>query len=153
VKAATRSAWLLLALSLTACTPMRSTVPPPYRYQHVDYDEQGMQTAAMDYCAARNPDDAQPEFPFTTDGCSMAPDGKWGECCLAHDVRYWCGGTRDDRLEADRALKACLMEHKGPVVAGFYYLGTRAGGWRRVPFGWRWGYGDPWPAAWSPTAE
>jgi hypothetical protein len=137
--------WLVFVLGVTACTPMRSTVPPPYRYEAVTYDEPGMQMAAADFCAAQ-PDGAQPEFTFTTDGCSMAPDGTWGECCLAHDVKYWCGGSRDQRLSADRELKACLQGHDKPALAQLYFFGTRAGGWRRVPFGWRWGYGDRWPA-------
>ncbi len=38
--------------------------------------------------------------PFTSDGCSLAPDGtlsdveKWRPCCVAHDKIYWLGGTR-----------------------------------------------------------
>ena len=36
---------------------------------------------------------------FTSDGCSLFPDGtigdriKWCQCCLLHDIAYWRGGT------------------------------------------------------------
>jgi len=49
--------------------------------------------------------------PFTTDGCSLFPDrsitgaSDWCDCCLAHDLAYWRGGTEEDRLKADRGLK------------------------------------------------
>jgi hypothetical protein len=35
---------------------------------------------------------------FTSDGCSLFPDGtiinraKWCECCLRHDIAYWRAG-------------------------------------------------------------
>jgi hypothetical protein len=29
---------------------------------------------------------------LTTDGCSPWPDGSWGQCCIDHDMDYWCGG-------------------------------------------------------------
>ena len=47
--------------------------------------------------------------PFTTDGCSLFPDralvgrADWCDCCLAHDLAYWRGGTEEQRLTADRA--------------------------------------------------
>jgi hypothetical protein len=39
--------------------------------------------------------------PFTSDGCSVFPDGTalqqslWLQCCRAHDYAYWKGGTHD----------------------------------------------------------
>lgn len=150
-----RSVCLLLALCAAACTPMRSTKPPPYLFQNVTYhEEQGMQEAAMAFCVAQDPEDARPEpsFAFTTDGCSMSPDGIWGACCLAHDVRYWCAGTREDRLRADRELRMCVAALEKPAIAQILYIGTRLGGWRRTPFGWRWGYGYRWPAPRSSSA-
>ena len=52
--------------------------------------------------------------PFTSDGCSAFPDGTpsqktlWLECCYEHDYAYWKGGTREERAEADQALRACV---------------------------------------------
>ena len=49
--------------------------------------------------------------PFTTDGCSSFPDGTlnhktlWLKCCTAHDKAYWKGGTYQERIIADQALK------------------------------------------------
>ena len=37
---------------------------------------------------------------FTSDGCSLFPDGDikdralWCDCCLAHDISYWRGGAK-----------------------------------------------------------
>ena len=45
---------------------------------------------------------------FATDGCSLFPDralvgsADWCDCCLAHDLAYWRGGTESQRLDADR---------------------------------------------------
>jgi len=93
---------------------------------------------------------AEPLAPFTTDGCSLFPDrsvmGKsdWCDCCLAHDLAYWRGGTDRERLKADQALRTCV-EHatQDPVLARTMYLGVRAGGgpYGTTPF--RWGYGWP----------
>ena len=44
---------------------------------------------------------------FTSEGCSLFPDGNfkdralWCDCCLAHDISYWHGGTKEDRKHAD----------------------------------------------------
>ena len=49
--------------------------------------------------------------PFTTDGCSEFPDGTpahknlWLKCCVAHDIKYWAGGSYNDRLNADLELR------------------------------------------------
>jgi len=42
--------------------------------------------------------------PFTSDGCSMFPDGTleqkelWLSCCTAHDYAYWQGGTSEFKV-------------------------------------------------------
>jgi hypothetical protein len=33
-----------------------------------------------------------PTRAFLTDGCSWWPDGAWQECCVTHEIAYWCGG-------------------------------------------------------------
>ncbi|WP_269630339.1 hypothetical protein [Pelomonas sp. BJYL3] len=86
--------------------------------------------------------------PFTTDGCSLYPDrsastGKdWCTCCVAHDRAYWRGGTEAERLKADEALRACVLERTDdPARAATMFQGVRMGGSALWPTGFRWGYG------------
>ncbi len=86
--------------------------------------------------------------PFSTDGCSLFPDrslvGKadWCTCCLAHDLAYWRGGTSDERLEADKALKSCVLSATGSVeLADLMFAGVRTGGGPYYFTKYRWGYG------------
>jgi hypothetical protein len=87
---------------------------------------------------------------FTSDGCSLFPDGtisdraKWCECCLRHDIAYWRGGTEEDRKQADAALRDCVLERTGDkALAEAMYLGVRAGGHPVFPAWYRWAYGWP----------
>ncbi|MDB5105124.1 MAG: hypothetical protein JWP91_2813 [Fibrobacteres bacterium] len=91
--------------------------------------------------------------PFTTDGCSLFPDGdsqrgeSWCECCVDHDYAYWKGGKDSERRAADSALGACVYRHTGDsVLADMVYAGTRAGGSGYFPTWYRWGYGWPYGA-------
>lgn len=93
---------------------------------------------------------AQEINPFTTDGCSLFPDGNlkdrtlWCDCCFIHDIAYWKGGTKDDRMRADVALKACVQKQTGDnALAEMMFLGVRAGGHPAFPTWYRWGYGWP----------
>jgi hypothetical protein len=85
----------------------------------------------------------QPDYGFTSDGCSLWPDGTWDTCCVEHDVAYWCGGSPAARLRADAVLNACVQtdgrrsHHLGELM----YWGVRAGGVPWQPSPWRWGYG------------
>jgi hypothetical protein len=136
---------LLLAAACVACTPMHSRIKPPYVVDGVTYDDEaGLQRYAAAQCSAGTADAPQPPHPFTTDGCSLWPDGAWRECCIVHDVSYWCGGPAT-RREADRRLRACVDERSGAVNPLLMYYGVRLGGSRWVPLPWRWGYGYPWP--------
>jgi len=88
--------------------------------------------------------------PFHSDGCSLFPDGRpeqpalWCDCCLAHDLAYWRGGTEAERLKADRALRECVLERtQNPVTAQVVYAGVRAGGGPAFPTWYRWSYGWP----------
>jgi len=79
---------------------------------------------------------------FTTDGCSIAPDFNFENCCKVHDVSYWKGGTRDERKLADLTLKECIHEVTGKwSVATTYYWGVRFGGKNKYATWYRWGYG------------
>jgi protein tyrosine phosphatase (PTP) superfamily phosphohydrolase (DUF442 family) len=86
--------------------------------------------------------------PFTSDGCSLFPDGtikdrtKWCDCCLNHDIAYWQGGTAADRRKADETLRDCVRDRTNDKgLAETMYVGVRAGGHPAFPAEYRWGYG------------
>ncbi len=89
--------------------------------------------------------------PFTSDGCSGFPDGTlqqqslWQSCCLEHDKAYWQGGTYQQRLDADLALKQCVSTVGEPVIAELMLSGVRVGGSPYWPTKFRWGYGWSYP--------
>ena len=88
-------------------------------------------------------------WPFTTDGCSNFPDGSlyhkklWLNCCVAHDLQYWSGGTYEERLQADEELLACVKSVGEPAIANMMLAGVRVGGSPWWPTRFRWGYGWP----------
>ena len=47
--------------------------------------------------AAAQPAAAAELADFTSDGCSLFPEGSHYGCCYVHDVAYWPGGTADAR--------------------------------------------------------
>ena len=87
--------------------------------------------------------------PFTTDGCSDFPNGTrqqkdlWLNCCIAHDKKYWAGGTAAEREAADRQLEACVAGVGEPAIARIMLAGVRVGGSPWWPTSYRWGYGWP----------
>jgi hypothetical protein len=98
--------------------------------------------------------------PFTTDGCSIFPDGTyeqkelWLSCCTAHDYAYWQGGTYDERLIADEQLQQCVSKVGEPQIANLMLAGVRVGGSPYLPTSFRWGYGWSYPRFYKPlTAE
>jgi protein tyrosine phosphatase (PTP) superfamily phosphohydrolase (DUF442 family) len=90
-----------------------------------------------------------PLRPFTTDGCSVFPDGLpnhrdlWLQCCTDHDRAYWLGGTASDRRAADRQLRHCVAAAGKPAAADLMLRGVRVGGSPWLPTSFRWGYGWP----------
>jgi hypothetical protein len=98
---------------------------------------------ARQQCLAASPGDLPP-VAFTTDGCSAFPDGCWRDCCVAHDMAYWCGGSRQERARADREFRRCLACRQSALLAWTMWAGVRAGGHPVWPAPWRWGYGRPW---------
>jgi hypothetical protein len=83
---------------------------------------------------------------FKSDGCSMVPDGTYYGCCYLHDVAYWPGGTAEARQQADKALRACVLEvTRDEQWAETMYQGVRAGGGPELPTPYRWGYGWRYP--------
>lgn len=92
---------------------------------------------------------AQDLKPFTTDGCSVFPDGNikhhslWVNCCIRHDLAYWKGGTYDERNLADQTLKLCVANVGQSKIAAIMMAGVRVGGTPYLPTSYRWGYGWP----------
>jgi hypothetical protein len=76
---------------------------------------------------------AQDPIRFSSDGCTLSPDGtmrepeKWKECCVAHDLSLWGGGTKSERKLADLALKSCLEVKANKLIAQIYWIGVRLG--------------------------
>lgn len=98
--------------------------------------------------------------PFSTDGCSLFPDhaliGKadWCSCCLVHDLAYWRGGTADQRLAADEALKSCVLSATGNAeLADLVFAGVRLGGGPYYFTPYRWGYGWPYGRQYAPLTR
>lgn len=97
--------------------------------------------------------------PFTTDGCSMFPNGdtsntvKWMQCCTRHDYSYWKGGTEQERLQADEALKQCVAELGESELSVLMHLGVRLGGEPYFPTWYRWGYGWPYLRGYQALSE
>lgn len=95
--------------------------------------------------------------PFATDGCSLFPDrlaggADWRNCCVTHDLAYWRGGTRDERLDADHALEQCVAGRASRVLAGVMYAGVRLGGAPVLPTPFRWGFGWPYGRGYQPVS-
>jgi hypothetical protein len=70
-----------------------------------------------------------PEWsPEMSDGCTAAPDaGPWGDhrrCCVEHDRRYYYGGTKADRREADVAMRSCMVSRGMPAPFAWLYFGA-----------------------------
>ena len=129
----------IVAVAVAACSPSTSTIG--------GWEPAALQKRADEATAAcRMRTGKTPPRGFTTDGCSMVPDGAWQTCCVDHDAVYWCGGSPDDRRHADRTFRTCVADASQSSVLGtVYHLGVRAFAPPWTPFPWRWGYGWPWP--------
>lgn len=96
--------------------------------------------------------------PFSTDGCSMFPDGTiaqkglWRNCCIEHDKAYWQGGTYSERVKADKRLRICVAEAGAPFIAEIMLGGVRIGGSPFWPTPYRWGYGWPGLRGYKPVS-
>jgi hypothetical protein len=90
-----------------------------------------------------------PPEPFVTDGCTLFPDSlpwhDYHDACVAHDVRYWLGGSAAARADADEAFGLAVAK-SGPAgrpLGGLMKLGVRLFGdtWVSRIHGAAWGYG------------
>ena len=97
--------------------------------------------------------------PFSSDGCSAFPDGTfeqnqlWLRCCTAHDYAYWKGGSYQQRLDADKALRRCVAAVGEEEIALIMLAGVRVGGSPFFPTTFRWGYGWPYPRFYGELTE
>lgn len=111
---------------------------------HTEAELQRWAEQARALCLART--GQAPPSTFTTDGCTLWPDGTWQVCCVEHDMVYWCGGNGTERRVADEQFRRCMAEHGGGALEDTaMYWGVRIGGHPWLPTYWRWGYGWPWP--------
>jgi hypothetical protein len=60
---------------------------------------------------------------FKSDGCTLAPDGKWKQCCILHDYARQDKNVTD--AEADKMLYNCMRDHANLPMAVLYYVWTR----------------------------
>ena len=144
-----RACLLLLTLAgVTAgCAPTYH-VPPDIRYDRPR--AAALETHAVEECTAWVGADKVPKRTFVTDGCTLWPDGwwtglSWEECCVEHDIAYWCGGPEHLRTEADAKLEQCVTDDYAHWMGALMHFGTWLGGGRYVPVHWRWGYGHNYP--------
>lgn len=85
---------------------------------------------------------------FSSDGCSQFPDGTftqknlWCDCCITHDIAYWQGGSLKLKKQADKDLRACVLNKTNSfLLANTMYFGVIIGGLPIFPTWYRWGYG------------
>lgn len=72
----------------------------------------------------------------------MINSDDWCDCCLEHDIAYWQGGTKEQRLRADGELRDCVLKKTGnQTLAEAMYQGVRFGGSPYFYNWYRWGYG------------
>lgn len=81
-----------------------------------------------------------------SDGCTLWPEGWFGKntwhwACVEHDIAYYYGGSRADRLRADRKMWRDVADTGHPIVASLMYIGVRMGGAPYFNTKWRWGFG------------
>jgi hypothetical protein len=132
-----------LFAACAGCTPIRSTIAPPYVIDGQSLGAEELESHANQRCAAQSHGAPPPPRKFTTDGCSAYRDARWRGCCIEHDIAYWCGAQ--PRRVADEDFRACVRGESSALNASLMYAGVRLGGGRFAPFPWRFGYGYPWP--------
>ena len=96
---------------------------------------------------------------FTSDGCSVFPDGTfleqslWSNCCFSHDLTYWKGGTEKQRRDADLSLKLCVESLGKPNIAKLMLAGVQVGGSPLLNTPFRWAYGWPYGRGYKALSE
>ena len=86
-----------------------------------------------------------PPADFRSDGCTLWFDGNYYECCEAHDLDYWLGGSYADRLVSDAKLARCVARKGHPFMGWLMHEFVRPLGTCWIPWSHRWGAGWSWP--------
>ena len=86
------------------------------------------------------------------DGTSEYRD-LWLHCCRRHDRKYWLGGTKAERWDADIGLRDCVAAVGQPRIAERMLRGVRAGGTPYLPTRFRWGYGWRYLRGYKPLTD
>jgi len=71
----------------------------------------------------------------------------WRHCCVEHDRAYYDGGSREQKIAADKRLKECVTATVGEDLAGRLLsnamrLAVHIGGQPYFETPYRWGYGE-----------
>lgn len=99
---------------------------------------------------------------FYTDGCTLFIDHypkhkekSWRHCCVIHDLRYWYGGTTDQKNAADLDLKLCVENAYSKFLADLMYRGIKVGQISPIKHKtqWGWGWVEKKPASFELTEE
>ena len=81
---------------------------------------------------------------FKSDGCTSFPDGVYADCCVAHDLDYFYGGSWRERWRSDKRLYQCVKSKGGfkhSVLALMMWSAVRMLGAPFLPTKSRWGFG------------
>ena len=132
----TRVGVMLAAVLSYACTPTVHHLEP---YRSDPAAAEALEQRAQAVCTETR--GVTPPHHFTTDGCTLWFDDGLVQCCVEHDIAYWCGGTRADRTHADAVFRRCVSAAHDATFAWMMYLAVRVGGAAWEPFPWRWAYG------------
>ncbi len=93
---------------------------------------------------ANSKTEAVPTEEFHTDGCSLWINGFFNkdftDICIEHDIKYWRGGSLEERKQADDELRERVNE-RVPLMGDIMYIGVRAFGFPNPLVPWGWGYG------------
>lgn len=69
-------------------------------------------------------------------------------------MAYWRGGSEEERKQADKTLRACVLDRTGDkALAEVMYDGVRVGGSPVFPTWYRWGYGWKYGREYKPLTE
>jgi len=102
-----------------------------------------LQDRAKKFCKDKH--NRIPTEEFYTDGCSLVPDGTWRECCITHDIEYWCGGSIELKFASDKRIADCVEKKSNKINGDIYQLGPGLFAWGFTPTWFRWGYGYTYP--------
>lgn len=68
---------------------------------------------------------------------------QWRQCCEIHDLAYYYGGSKQNKVLADEELKSCVSAVVGNKFFGkIMQIAVKFGGGPYLPTSYRWGYGE-----------